>query len=72
MMGKDGCNGVHGHGWGEKTDKKIPKWESRPCFVMYDRGEKKQEVNRDGHADQRGSGETIEGNRGCTLQGQYV
>ena len=72
MMGKDGCNGVYGHGGEKKQDKKSPKWASRTCFVMHDRGEKKQEVNRDGDGDQRGSGEAIEGNKGCTVQGQCV
>ena len=72
MMGKYECNGVYDHGGEKKQYKKIPEWDSRPCFVMYVREEKKQQVNRDGHVAQRGSGETIEGNRGCTFQGQCV
>ena len=61
MMDKGGCNGVSDHGGEKKQDKKGPKWASVTCFEVYGRGEKKQEVNRDGHGDQRGSRGAIEG-----------
>ena len=69
MMDKNGCNGVHGHGGEKKQDKKSPKWVSRTCFATYGPGEKKQEVDRDGHGDQRGSRETIEGEQGVRCTG---
>ena len=44
----------------KKQDKKGPKWASMACFVIHDRGEKKQEGDRYNHGDQGGARGTIE------------
>ena len=65
-MGAMGCMVTGGE---KKQDKKSPKWVSRTCFVMYGRGEKKQEVGRDGPGDHRGSRGVIEGEQGARCTG---
>ena len=55
---------MHEQGGKQKQDKNIPEWANRGCFLMYGRGKKTREGDRDDHGDQRGPRGAIEGEQG--------
>ena len=69
----DGCGWMHGQ-WGkQKQDEKNPEWANRGCFVMYGRGKKNREGDRNDHDDQRGPRGAIEGEQGvCSPIKMYL
>ena len=61
IIDADECNGVYGHGGGEKQDKKSPKCVSRACFAMHSQGQKMHHAHKDDCGVQGGSRGEIKG-----------